>query len=990
VTLFADVVAAHSGPGFVERRWLAEAVHTALEAPGCRYVLLTGESGAGKTAFLAGLAARNPDWPRYFVGRAMRSSLTGADPRAVARSIARQVAALDDPRAVVLIDGLDEAPALFGWLAAGPELAPEVRLVLTSRPHPGLAALRERGAGHLREVPIDPRSPAVRDDLLRYLRSKAPDLPDGAAEELAERAGGSFAYVEAYRRERPVSARPDGLAALYTHVLTAIRDDIAALGDLEIRDPLPGEGTHCPAWEAVGEPILGVLAVARDSLTLDQLIRLARIRVWRRDVATIVARLRPHLALTGPRIRLFHTSLAEAIVPFLGGGAARWHARIVQSYRDGAPTPAGAGFASDRPARPALRASADVSWSALRWSTVDRYGLRHLATHLTRCGRPAADGVIDLVSPGLRRALVTALGQEAGEREFAAVTDLAADHATRELPPPQALPAALFLGAVGRDTLGTHPNIPPALAGVLARHGRLDDALARLAVLPPSIQRFHGVLAVVRDAPEERGDQLRDLLVQAALAVPAKREDGAWTLRPRWTAIREAAVALAPRDVHRALRLCRMADDADPDPIYRAAGDRALVEKLSTGRATALLDLAQPGDATMLAAAEAALSTEDEPGRLVCNARLAAHWRPLDAARANDHVEAVRSAAVTVLADGDTAARVAWLMACVDAAAAIEPADPDAARWLLDRFDGMVADDVSRQPILAAAALWVRWGDVAHAEFLLAPLLEAEHDSDALFAGEIAEVAAVVARFDREVALRLADETFRRMQSAAGDDRERSLHTMATAFVGFAPDQALAAARLLTGRDWTGEVSHDRATVLAELAVAALDAGRDADAKALIEESLASVGTVSIVDQAPTPYDGWDRVLRALLESAARLRLDGVVPLVDRIADGNERAGALAGVAAVSEPETASRLRQTAIATLDVLAAPVHSSIHAQRRTAPPAPASARALLAAARHSWSEAMEMLERSAQPLVERWGVELIEGLDAAVARARAFGD
>lgn len=1019
MSVFADVVAAHSGPGFVERRWLVGAVHAALEAPGCRFVLLTGDAGAGKTTLLAGLAARHPEWARYFVGRAIRSSLTGSDPRAVARSIARQLGTLDDARGVVLIDALDEAPALFGWLAAGPDLPPEVRLVVSSRPHPGLAALRERAAGHLNEVLIDPRSRTVRQDFMSYLRSQAPDLPDDAVEVLAERAGGSFAYVTAYRRDRPTGPPPDGLAALYSDALTAIRDDIAALGPLEIRDPLPGEEPHCPAWEAVGEPILGVLAVARDSLTLDQLIRLSRVRVWRRDVATIVGRLRPHLELTGPRMRLFHASLGEAIVAFLGGGAARWHELIALSYRDAAPT-----------------------WPALAWSTVDRYGLRHVAAHLAKCRRPVADAVVDLVSPGLRRALVTAFGREAGEREFAAVTDLAADHAVRELPPPQALPAALFLGAVGRDVLGTHPNIPPALAGVLARHGRLDDALARLAVLPPSSQRFHGVLAVLRNAPDERGDQLRELLVQAALAVPAKREDGAWTLRPRWTAIREAAVALAPLDLHRALRLCRMADEANPDPIYRAAGD---APRLSHSRATLLLDLATresrvtrlpenaakgapadtgappttPGEgslATALEAAEAALSTEDEPGRLVCHARLAALWRPLDASRSNDHVETVRSMGVTVLVSGGTDARAAWLMACVDAAAAIEPADPDAARWLLDRFDGMVADELTRPAILAAAALWVRWGDVAHAEFLLAPLLEAEHESDTAFAGQIAEVAAVVATFDREVALRLADETFRRIQSGFGDDRslrtvtgdarsartptgddtsptderERSLHAMATAFAGFAPDQALAAARLLTGRDWTVEGSHDRATVLAELAAAALDSGREPDAKTLIEESLASVGTVSTVDQVAPLYDGWDRVLRTLLESAALLRLDGVLPLVDRIADGNERAGALAGVAAVSEPEMASRLRQTAIATLDVLAAPVHSPSGAQRRSAPPSPLTPRALLTAARSRWSEAMELLERSAHPLVERWGVDLIEGLDTAVARARAFGD
>ncbi len=44
------------GRNLVERTWLAEQVEEALADPNCRFLLLTAEPGAGKTAFLAWLA----------------------------------------------------------------------------------------------------------------------------------------------------------------------------------------------------------------------------------------------------------------------------------------------------------------------------------------------------------------------------------------------------------------------------------------------------------------------------------------------------------------------------------------------------------------------------------------------------------------------------------------------------------------------------------------------------------------------------------------------------------------------------------------------------------------------------------------------------------------------------------------------------------------------------------------------------------------------
>jgi hypothetical protein len=63
-------------PGFVERFWLAQRVEELLADPGCRFLLLSAEPGAGKTTFMAWLADRNPDWPRYFIRRDSKTPLS--------------------------------------------------------------------------------------------------------------------------------------------------------------------------------------------------------------------------------------------------------------------------------------------------------------------------------------------------------------------------------------------------------------------------------------------------------------------------------------------------------------------------------------------------------------------------------------------------------------------------------------------------------------------------------------------------------------------------------------------------------------------------------------------------------------------------------------------------------------------------------------------------------------------------------------------------
>ena len=65
-------------PRFVPRPWLLDRVATAWSEEDARFILLTGEPGAGKSALMAHLARLHPDALRYFVRRDSISPLNSA------------------------------------------------------------------------------------------------------------------------------------------------------------------------------------------------------------------------------------------------------------------------------------------------------------------------------------------------------------------------------------------------------------------------------------------------------------------------------------------------------------------------------------------------------------------------------------------------------------------------------------------------------------------------------------------------------------------------------------------------------------------------------------------------------------------------------------------------------------------------------------------------------------------------------------------------
>lgn len=83
-----------NAPRFVERSWLAERIEAMLAEPNCRFLLLTAEPGAGKTAFMAWLAHQHPNWCRYFIRRDQRTPLGDVGAHSFLLQVGFQLAAV--------------------------------------------------------------------------------------------------------------------------------------------------------------------------------------------------------------------------------------------------------------------------------------------------------------------------------------------------------------------------------------------------------------------------------------------------------------------------------------------------------------------------------------------------------------------------------------------------------------------------------------------------------------------------------------------------------------------------------------------------------------------------------------------------------------------------------------------------------------------------------------------------------------------------------
>jgi tetratricopeptide (TPR) repeat protein len=678
-------------PRFVPLPWLAERVQAKLDDADCRFLLLTAEPGAGKTAFMTWLARRYPDCPRYFIRRDQRTPLGDVGARSLLLQIGCQLAAtqpdlftreqvevaveqrigtvaetgqaigaqveriisspfyqavmqiqqqvkelkgnvigirvgewITDPRLipvddlqymalidpalamlqthpdgriVILIDALDELryrpsqDTLLAWLATCPELPPNVRLVLSSRPDETLLTrFREAQQHWLRELNIAAGDP----DLESALRSYASGLvaePEfqatlGSApamknfvNRVVEKADGNFGYLDAVGRGIDqaltqedhqlltqlveLSDLPGTLRGLYVFFLHQLKD-ITSRKSIEVEDVETGDVHYLSAWPAVYQRILGVLTVAREPLSLAQIRRFGAIAAAPEYLVEAMEYLRQFLDREGDGYRLYHSTIVELLTAEstkenpdtqdIYQNSLRSHSRIVTFYRKGT-----------------------ESWEDVDWRRVDDYGLLHLAEHLyvLRETEHFSRQLYQLICKPFMWEKQRRYGSH---QPFATDVKLAIDMARAEEPPNLAHEVR---GWLIYARLGTQASqIPPEILSALVRAGQAKKVMGFVSLIPDKEIQVEAYLLVSK-ALLERGERaeagnaliLAFSAVKALRILPGKGREG---IRAAGF-MRIALALLQAREFERALEVIGALDDE----MLQARGLSAVTQAMS-------------------------------------------------------------------------------------------------------------------------------------------------------------------------------------------------------------------------------------------------------------------------------------------------------------------------------------------------------------------------------------------------------------------------
>ncbi len=253
-----------------------------------------------------------------------------------------------DAQIVVLVDAVDEVTddlsgtSILDWLAAAPELPPNVRLVLTSREDDRLLDRLKGHVGALRRLRIDGTDVRVQQDLRRLAEdlSASPLVASTLTaagrtardfvSEAVVRADGNIGYLDAIARaidERSGDAEsraaidallsldqlPGALTDLYVFFMRQLR---AGPGrrDLRIEDPDTGRTLLANTWTELMRPTLAVLATAFEPLTAEQLVALTGTLADRAAMHDALQHLSQFLHRTTAGWQLYHATVAEFLV----------------------------------------------------------------------------------------------------------------------------------------------------------------------------------------------------------------------------------------------------------------------------------------------------------------------------------------------------------------------------------------------------------------------------------------------------------------------------------------------------------------------------------------------------------------------------------------------------------------------------------------------------------------------------------------------------
>ncbi|MFF0836642.1 MULTISPECIES: hypothetical protein [unclassified Streptomyces] len=278
-------------------------------------------------------------------------------------------------RLAIMVDGVDEAvglgsPSILDLVASLRDLSAGLKVLVTAKRDRRVRdVLAEMGA--LTEIDLSgPRfRPAHASDLAAYIKKRmtTPSVHRKGAHrnwsvpELATAAGGSFQYARLWfddrDRGKETKTLPHGLADLYKAHLERLMPRRRAYGtSLD--------------WADSHALVLGLIAIALEPMSVSTVARIlgkseTRVRALTDDLQQVVDL---GLPAEDPKVRFFHFSLAEFIArPTLDTGevnpyfipSAASHRSVVDFYLDGR--------------NPSERS----------WSDCDRYGLLHLAEHIS-------------------------------------------------------------------------------------------------------------------------------------------------------------------------------------------------------------------------------------------------------------------------------------------------------------------------------------------------------------------------------------------------------------------------------------------------------------------------------------------------------------------------------------------------------------------------------------------------------------------------------
>jgi hypothetical protein len=308
-----------------------------------------------------------------------------------------------DLRIVLLVDALDEIryhqaeQDILSWLTGCPELPDNIRFVLTSRPpDSALYTFCEKQKPYLQRITIKTEDGRVREDLSTYawklvehdelanVLAKTDRDVAGFLEQAVTKADGNLGYLDALGRaidqalqlqdELACSALqtllelqelPSDLPELYAFFLNQIKNEVTNVlqQGVSVKVASNQQSLYLPIWPSVYVPILGVLAVAFEPLTLQQIKKLGGIDTDGNYLTEAIDRLLQFLDRVDGRIRLYHSTVAEFLTndqthttsTDLYIDPVDWHGRI-----------------------------SDILWQKchLDWSPCDDYDLKYLPSHL--------------------------------------------------------------------------------------------------------------------------------------------------------------------------------------------------------------------------------------------------------------------------------------------------------------------------------------------------------------------------------------------------------------------------------------------------------------------------------------------------------------------------------------------------------------------------------------------------------------------------------